>query len=236
MVSKILVISCDLNYTYMFDAGDRIEQRCLSQTNLCLVPGSTPYSKLQLHVGNGTNHRILLIGLLWGLPHGNAQEAPTSVDAKSQRKCSVNYSSYWYRWSSLSTYKLYIPQLSRTRIFISFVFMCSLDLQRRDAHCWSPAQERLPKWLLKAEKAVAYLPLKSLPVDSQLLQGKLQTWLWGSFGSVPDLLFTTSSAISWSRGSAIRKISTFFLNKDAWLLCNQCLADDRAIHERPSFY
>lgn len=72
-------------------------------------------------------------------------QGPTSAAAKSPRNCSANGSNDGsVPCQSSCSMKRDIPPLSRARIFLSFLPMCSLGLQTKGAHCWSPAQGRPP--------------------------------------------------------------------------------------------
>lgn len=204
MVGKILVISCDSNYTSIFDTGDRTEQRRLSQTNLCVVLSSIPYSKLQLpHVENGDKHRILFTGLLWG-SLWQCTESTCQCGGQVTKEMLSKLQQLLIP-VGLSLYKLNIPVIKEQ----DFYFFCIHVFPRpADKRCslLESCKGKDSKWLLKPKNTAAYMPPESLPVDPQTPPRWTANVMHGSYDSIPDL-FTTSSAAPWSRGRAIREIS-----------------------------
>lgn len=111
-----------------------------------------------------------------------------------------------------------MPQVQRSSIFISLVFVCSPDLHTRDAHCWSPAPVRLPS-ILKPETTdpwMSHSPCLWGPNVKNKYHGQTL-----SYDSIPSILLSRSSAILWSRGSAIREISFWLISQQRCLAATQ---------------
>lgn len=177
-------------------ARDKTKQRLLSQTNLCVAPGSTPYSKLQFpHVENGDNHRLSLMGL----PRELLQQCMGNTYL-CWGKVPEEVSTPWITavidtcWSSLSM-KLCIPQLSRTRIFYFFCVHVFPAPAKKGCPLLDSCIGKASQWLLSPDNTVPWMPLESLPADPQLLQGELHTSLQDSKDFTPRVLLTTSSAM-----------------------------------------
>lgn len=153
----------------------------------------------------------------------NAWKAPTSVEAKSPRNCSVNDRNYWYVLL-LSVYETAHSSVIKDRDF-SFVFMCSLDLQTKDARCWSPAQGMLPN---SSCSLTAQFPGCHCSVRLQtprFLQDEPQTSLQDCYDAIPNVYSPRAQQYHAAEEVQSETVpSGLFLNKDVWLLRNQCFS------------
>lgn len=95
--------------SFSISQGDKTEQFFKSDQLYVVLVSITEY-KLPLHLEGRGNYRILFISLLQDYCDSALQKAPTSADAKSKRRCSVNYnilthaspSSLWNSMKSLT--------------------------------------------------------------------------------------------------------------------------------------
>lgn len=144
----------------------------------------------------------------------NAWKAPTSVEAKSQRKRSLSYCNYWYMLI-LSLCETIHSSVIKEQDFLFF----GIHVFPRPAHkgcsLLASCTGKSSKRLLRPENTVPTHRAPRWKVNITARHSRFHS----------NVLLSTTSEIRWSRGSAIREISfCLFLNKDFWLLCNQCFS------------
>ena len=220
MVWRILVMSCDSTYTCNFwcRRQERTEAFKSDQPYVWLRAPSHFRSFNFLWQKNGDNHRALLLGMLWGLL-GQCMESTYQCWGKVTKEVLSKLQQLLVRADPISLWNYTFLSYQGLGLF---VFLCSLDLQTKDAHCWSPAQGKLPNgsWSLRTQFPGCHQsPCLRTPNSSKVnCQHRCRTL------AIP---FPTSSSTQAQQYHAVEEMpserfpSGLFLNKDARLLCNK---------------
>ena len=189
------------------------DQRLLSQTNVSVAPGSILYGKLQFpQVENGDDRRIQLLELLWGLL-GQCMECTDQC---------------WGKVTKEGLSELQQLLVLATPICLwncSFLSYQGLGFFLKDAHCWSPAQGMLPNssWSLTAQFPGCHCGV--CLQTPRFLQGESRTSLQDCYDVIPNVSSPQAQQYHAAEEVPSETVpSGLFLNKDVWLLCNQCFS------------
>lgn len=182
---------------------------------------------------NGDDHRIQLLRLLWGLL-GQYLESTDQHWGKVTKELLS-------KWQKVLVDAAPVYETAHSSVIkdwdFSFVFMCSLDLQTKDAPCWSPAQGMLPNssWSLTAQVPGCHCSV--CLQTPRFLQGEPQTSLQDCYTGIPNVYSPLAQQYH-APGEAPSETvpSAYFSTKMFGCYATSVLVDVVAIRERPGFY